>query len=151
MDRNTNLGATEERSSRTEMKSPGQRRGDGGGRGFHSEMAREGALAHLPSQYGRASRPPSVACHRSSRKCAAMTQARERITRAPCRRSISAVGHRDTEVSNAAQATRKLPARASTSCPAFSSSHDLKDSSPHSTIGAKKKRTKSQALILRAK
>ena len=34
------------------MKSPGQRRGDGGGRGFHSEMAREGALAHLPSQYG---------------------------------------------------------------------------------------------------
>ena len=35
------------------MKSPGQRRGDGKGRGFHSEMAREGALAHLPSQYGR--------------------------------------------------------------------------------------------------
>jgi hypothetical protein len=34
------------------MKSPGQRRGDRGGRGFHSEMAREGALAHLPSQYG---------------------------------------------------------------------------------------------------
>ena len=39
-------------SSQTEMKSPGQRRGGRGGRGFHSEMAREGALAHLPSQHG---------------------------------------------------------------------------------------------------
>ena len=81
LDRNTNLEAMEERSSRAEMKSPGQRRGDRGGRGFHSEMAREGALAHLPSQHGRASRPSSVACHRSSRKCAAMTQAREAPTR----------------------------------------------------------------------
>src|SRR5271165_6496658 len=52
--RNTNLGAMEERPSRARMKSPGQRRGaTGGGRGFHSEMAREGALAHLPSQRGR--------------------------------------------------------------------------------------------------
>jgi hypothetical protein len=40
-------------------------------------MAREEALAHLPSQYGRASRLSSVACHRSSRKCAEMAQARE--------------------------------------------------------------------------
>ena len=38
--------------SKAAMKSPGQRRGDGKGRGFHSEMAREGALAHLPSQCG---------------------------------------------------------------------------------------------------
>jgi hypothetical protein len=45
----------------------------------------------------------------------------EWITLAPCRSSISAVGHRETEVSKAAHATMKLPARASTSCPAFSS------------------------------
>jgi len=45
-DRNSNLW------SKAAMKSPGQRRGDGKGRGFHSEMAREGALAHLPSQCG---------------------------------------------------------------------------------------------------
>jgi hypothetical protein len=34
-----------------DMKSPGQRRGGTRGRGFHPEMGREGALAHLPSQY----------------------------------------------------------------------------------------------------
>ena len=101
----TEFKVMEQRSSRAEMKSPGQRRGDGGGRGFHSEMAREGALAHLPSQYGRASRLSSVPCHRSSRKCAAMTHAREpnpvreatlvapvRICRSLCREHDS--GHR---------------------------------------------------------
>src|ERR1700730_9949281 len=66
-----------EETSRAELKSPGQRRGDGEGRGFHSEMAREGALAHLPSQYGRRSRPSSVAWPRSSLERAEMTQARE--------------------------------------------------------------------------
>jgi hypothetical protein len=44
-----------------------------------------------------------------------------KIIRAPCRSSISATGHNDTEVSNAARATIKFPARANTSWPPVSS------------------------------
>jgi hypothetical protein len=40
------------------------------------------------------------------------------ITRAPCRSSIHAPGHSATDVSNAARATMKFPANASTSRPA---------------------------------